>query len=920
MKIKYAIHYDSEVFVRNDAALFGTIYAGNRKLLDQLELRAALPQVVKTDVEREADYLNAMRKHIQGTVFEKSAAVDELGVARKLMQWRDALVMAGWDGAYDGDKSQKLMVLAAIERDFHSKGEPDRWREIAKAYQKTAILQDTTIEIECPWDELPRLVQMTLEGIEKNGGQVKRMDSPYPESIDIEKVRVVEFDDLNDAYEWIAQAKTLADNVLVVNRDNMRLNHTLYTLDKARTAATLYDSNPQVLQLFKLGMSIFSRPLNVQNVVSYLQLPLSPIPASLRRELAKLLLNEGGFGEKKVRGDGKERNEWDEKIAKYEFLNKEGKTSPQVKAQKMVFITPICKDYKDGISKEELNDYVDNLMKWINGFGADEELKDELRAQLHELRALFNSLSISLQTMPETLQYKDIEMLVQSIYRPMNYSVQQTEKGAMKVVNDILEMAQPADEVIWLDCQEEDRETDHYDFLSHDEKEYLKDNGVVVPNFRKHLQNLRGERLRKINAVNGWVTLVKSAYDGTTRLGEHSLIAEVRQCYQTIASGTKKDLPVVSKDGIFDAVAVETKSQPVERFEPSMAYELGALNIPDRKESNTSIDTLINYPFDYVMQYVAKLYQPSEDQVNNTFVTQGLVAHYFFEHIIKDADGNLESIRQKVSNEFELCLDEAIDATGLILRLPENASELKNFTRHLKESILALTDIMQRLRLTPVGCEINLPEDDGKLELSIIGDFGARIDLLLSDINGDMVVFDFKWSYSGKYEKKLADNISIQLDLYRSAVAATYKDKNVRGVGYYLMPRKQLLTCDFDEIEGCKLVKHIECADTGDLSQKIKNSFSYRMEELKSGHIEEAEEVDIKDNQDCYYANQEQMELCPLVVTEKTTGRGNNKQLLSVKKDSNGVFRLSKKPRYDNEDLEPSEKATKNAILKGRLK
>ena len=215
MKIKYAIHYDSEVFVRNDAALFGTIYAGNRKLLDQLELRAALPQLVKADVEREADYLNAMRKHIQGTVFEKSAAVDELGVARKLMLWRDALLMAGWDGAYDGDKSQKLMVLAAIERDFHSKGEPDRWREIAKAYQKTAILQDTTIEIECPWDELPRLVQMTLEGIEKNGAQVKRMDSPYPESIDIEKVRVVEFDDLNDAYEWIAQAKSLADNVLV---------------------------------------------------------------------------------------------------------------------------------------------------------------------------------------------------------------------------------------------------------------------------------------------------------------------------------------------------------------------------------------------------------------------------------------------------------------------------------------------------------------------------------------------------------------------------------------------------------------------------------------------------------------------------------------------------------------------------------
>ncbi len=920
MNIKYSIHYDSEVFVRTDAKLMGTIYVGNQKLLDQLELRAAMPQIVKSEVEREADYLNAMREHVKGTIFEKAASVDELGVAKKLMQWRDALIMAGWDGTYDDNKSPKLMVLAAIERDFQSKGNSDRWREISERYNEKAILEDTTIDIECPWDELPHLVQKTLEGIKKNGGKVNKMDNPTSISINIGKVKVVEFAELNDAYEWIARAKVLSDNVLVVNRDNMRLNHTLYTWDKARTSATLYDSNPQVLQLFKLGMSIFSRPLNIQNVVSYLQLPLSPIPAPLRRELAKLLLKEGGFGEKKNHDGDKVRNEWDEIIARYEFLNNEGKPTPQARAQKMVFVAPIRNDYTGGINKGELNNYVGSMLKWINGFGANEKLKDELRAQLYELKALFNSLNISLQAMPETLEYKGIEMLVQSIYRPMNYSVQQTEKGAFKVVDDIREMAQPADEVIWLDCQEEDQDKDPYDFLSHGEQCYLKNKGVVLPDFRKHLQNVRCERLRKINEVRGRITLVKSAYDGTTRLGEHSLIAEVRQCYQTASNQSQEELPVVKKEAIFESVPYETEDKEVEKFEPSVAYELGNLHIPDRKESNTSVDTLINYPFDYVMQYVAKLYQPDEEQVNNTYVTLGLVAHYFFEHIIKDANGNLDIIRIKVEKEFEQRLNDAIDATGLILRLPENASDLNNFKRHLKESILALTDIMEQLQLTPVGCEIDLPEEGETLNLPVISNFGARIDLLLTDTNGDYVVFDFKWSYSGKYEKKLKDNISIQLNLYKSAVAETYKDKHVKGVGYYLMPRKQLLTCDFDEISGSNLVKHINCGDSGNLSVKIRNSFSYRMEELKRGHIEEAEELDIKDNPDCYYAHQEEMELCPLVVTEKTSGKGKNKQLLSIKKDSNGVFRPSRKPKFENQDLEPSEKATRNTILKGRLK
>ena len=79
MILKYSIHYDNEVFLRCDTVLMGTLYVGNQKLLEQLELRAAMPHTVKSDVEREADYLNAMRNHVSGTVFEKSVQVDEQG-------------------------------------------------------------------------------------------------------------------------------------------------------------------------------------------------------------------------------------------------------------------------------------------------------------------------------------------------------------------------------------------------------------------------------------------------------------------------------------------------------------------------------------------------------------------------------------------------------------------------------------------------------------------------------------------------------------------------------------------------------------------------------------------------------------------------------------------------------------------------
>lgn len=44
MKIRYSPHYGAEIFVRDESNLMGVIYVGTQKLLEQLELRAAMSQ------------------------------------------------------------------------------------------------------------------------------------------------------------------------------------------------------------------------------------------------------------------------------------------------------------------------------------------------------------------------------------------------------------------------------------------------------------------------------------------------------------------------------------------------------------------------------------------------------------------------------------------------------------------------------------------------------------------------------------------------------------------------------------------------------------------------------------------------------------------------------------------------------------
>ena len=215
-------------------------------------------------------------------------------------------------------------------------------------------------------------------------------------------------------------------------------------------------------------------------------------------------------------------------------------------------------------------------------------------------------------------------------------------------------------------------------------------------------------------------------------------------------------------------------------------------------------------PFNYVVEYIAKLPSPDEEQVKSTDVTVGLVAHNFFQHIIEDSKQNTSTMRELTNSEFEQRLKLSIDATGLILRLSENASTLNDFRVHLRESMLTLITIMEAFRLTPVGCEVPFPaKDEDSLEIDGIGQFGARIDFLMTNSSGQYVIFDFKWSFSKSYEEKIKKNLSIQLELYRQTVKTTYPDKEVAGVGYYIMPRKQLLTSDFDELPGKEIVKHI---------------------------------------------------------------------------------------------------------------
>lgn len=921
------------------ADILGKKVVGMAGLLDHLSLHNGLSGRFASDGERAAAYLADVGKCAEGSWIEKPFKNDSLGVAKCLLGWRDLLMMAGWTPDRSGtEQTPKLLLLSQIEDLWKAriKGSADRWQELAKLAEKQSLLSEgDVVKCTCAKEQLPLLVQKVLEA--SHADFAKYPDKVLiPDGLD---VRILHFNDLLDVYHQAAIGAMPGE--VFINRDNVSLNHVLLAWGKPLLDATIHDSNPLSLQLFKLALSVFSRPLNIQNLLSYLMLPVGPIPLKLRTALVNVLVSDGGFGEidwdkleeeeRQALKDAGISSKWEQAIWEY-MEDKDGasKLTRINRESKRYFLKPITEktNAQDGcIPVQTLTEYIGSINQWaaLIAYGDDKdkgkdkiegdenkyEIDDDLKLQLGTVISYFKQLLEALKGR-ESITYDELEKSINSIYQPMSIVQARAQVGSLRIVDSYEQLVDTPESLVWLDCCGADVQADPYDFLSVQELQWLNgQEGICIPRLRDILELKRKEMITNLSRIKGGITLVASDYHHNQKMMEHPLIAELKM--------QRGDKLVVSEG---DTDLPRSANMSVLKVEPKLDYQLGEIQCPGRSESNTSIDTLINYPFDYTAHYVAKLGEPSKKELASLNTTLGLVAHLFIQNLVNDVQDlpdaeKLTTISRYVKTEYDIRLEKAVQSTGLILLLRENEVEYSNFKFLLKRSIETLVKIMNHEHLTPVGCELK----HEKPVFSDGSDFNARIDLELKDAAGNAVIFDFKWTYSPFYGNKIKEGTAIQLELYRKELEA--EGKKVAAVGYYLLPKCVLETSDFDNFKDAEtdrvLIHHIDPPTGTELFQILENSVSQRKDEILKGDIEEGEEMDISGRDySKRWTDDKNKDVLPVGELKKRTG--------AVIKDSHKVFvdkpesRFQwKRPDFAN-GAPANEIPTTYPLLKGRLK
>lgn len=846
-------------------------------LVNLLNLQLGIHTTETTLAERQAAYHNAFSKIManEKNMFSASWDKNSLGVSNECLKWRDALVDCGWRADMN-QPSERLQLLAKIEKNYSCKSQADNRANIISHLEESNPLPAGSVINVAAFsaDELSPITQKILSLLEAKGtkivyeekkpiaqsstdlAKIQEMilnsDSAPKNKIDLScdgTLEIWEFSTSLDAYRYIASLER-RDSELFICNNNKSFDNVQRMMGMPTSGSRMNDSHPLIAQLFMLGISLFDYPFNIRNLVSWLMMPDHPIPSKLRKSLAKVIVEEGGY----------ENEVYTETINNYikEESENGGKSRDKIINCLTNFIpTP----HKEGVVKHEILNFLIQLSNWCGEKANTTERNNIKRNQFYKVYGLCQALnSIIRDYEGETIPFVLINSWAASLYEHTDFSLYESQSDSRWIINpyDIIDQA---DHVIWSDCYNYTAAKQPTEFLNAKEISELSSQGCYFWNNKKFNISTMQNVMRPVFMAKKQLVLVTAKQDKNESTKKHPLIIRLEETCSSINKITKR--PVTAPTEVEEIQIIENNHSGVNFAINKMKEEL----MPN-KESYTSLDTLIQYPFDYVMDKVLHFRDKASYEMDPIDTVKGNVVHAVIEHLFI---GSNNDIKDNIDTKFDEVLGKIIKEHGAILLLKENILEAKMFREDLKENLEILLDIIKKNNLTVVESEKKV---NGKISLiendSDDPEINGFVDMLLKTQNGDFVVFDFKWTRSkNKYKSLLEENVSLQLAIYEKLVKME-TDKNILATAYFTMPKHKLYTTS-DFLLDTAHMERVKPLNNDDLIPKIINSYRYRRNEICRGIISTEEGYPVDETILDYVKNTppEKKNLVPLDEYEK---------------------------------------------------
>ena len=785
-------------------------------LLSQLALHAGIHQQIPSYPERLAAYHSVLLEYDAShpdNLFHSSISIDSISVAKSLLLWRDTLALCGWNSKTSLDGCTRLNELASIDSLYHDDGLASLLAKLSEQIESIknrlsvipSAFRELTIEIPCIQSLLPDYLQPFLNSLKELGVTIQESsgnNDSLPQSI-----TEYRFSQQWKAEVWLAQQAPEAYN-LWINTNNKRLDNWLHLSGYPVCGSQMTDSNPQITQLFLLAVQLFQRPLNIKTLLRYLSLPLCPVDWGLRKDLIDNLISEGGFFNDKIK-DCMSRHSSDEHYSQsVSFLPFD--LSDDSHAVSLINET-------DTVDRKAFADFIKRIGKYSSdtaGAKAHFAPNDARIQQLMMVSELCDSLlkMIDSQTLQQ-LSFAKLIQWAQALYESSDYTLFDAQTGSRPLISRPQNMISDAESVIWCDFYGDINTTLSTDFLSPYELDKLKQSGVLLwdrqneTDLKNQIMSIPFRKAKTLSLVicNQCGSDILPSHPLYFQLPEHKIV-DGDELYKKIATG---DVRIINnhREQDSESISFDSAKHPVQIR---------------NTESFTSLDSLVNTPFDYFMQYELKFRDVSESDIKLA-ITYGNIAHETIE-ILFTADRGGKPLSPFVAEHYNDAFQRALLRKGALMLLPEYHFDKDRLQYQLKKCVDKLAEIIQANGLVVIGCEQKEEHDLGLDGHILITGF---IDMVLKDSGGNKVVFDLKWSAKKDKFSKLAIYKEM-LDIKPSQLSAT-------RTAFFVMPQGKLFSTDVFIGDDCETIKPKEAID---ILSALKSDYRQQIESFKSGEIE----------------------------------------------------------------------------------
>ena len=866
MKLFYNPSFTGNAYVNFEKTpvMFDAKVVNTAGLCGIIRLHAGICSKVKEYGTRFVDYYAAMKKFMAKNPKNTLAAsfkIDSLNTAKKCLEWRDTLAAAGWTKASPAP-TERMKVLSGVEEFFDDKSAGEELLELIAQIEGGCTLPELEIHTSSYYEDFsPAEVRLLNALIER--GVTFKADDKKLESNNISKVlsileggKGIKLDSNDESFEiWKFAERDEAIKYLSlldatdfdvwINADNKEFDN-WQKLEGKKTSGSEISGIPQTAELLAIGLTMFERPLNLYNIVEWLNTSINPLSDYFRKKLAEKICKSGGYYNDGCRA----------------FINKQIEEYPDLKEKIEKFLPDINQPYFEEIDIEvaAIKAFVQNLRKWCAQKIALNKDGDAVVDQLGYVINQADTLLLLLEEIGDTaIPYSSIEAMSSIIVNNVSMKQYSAQAGCKNIINSYADFCDEADKTIWCDFyQSGDSGKLTYSFLSPIEKEAFQES-LSLWDTLKERDYLRKLLLTPFAKTKKKLVLVTIDKIGSAPAPKSPVYIQLEKYFADKKKPndfSKNLLKPFVKEKSLDAAL----SKAIKKIDNRMESDQEFIEIKNKAfikdnwseyQSSTSLESLIPHPLDYVLDTYVAFKSNALDQLNDLSTTKGKVAHKVIQLLFSPKKEEKDSgtpayIRTQIDKHFDEIFEDTVQSEGAILLTKDSKLELQQFKKQLSASLEGLLKGISENKLRVVACEKSVgyqqeKDSDKVIRHGFIGELDTKgfIDMQLEDPEGNPYIFDFKWTTSDRHAQKLKENKSIQLALYKELIEQETKRK-VKAVAYYLLPLARFVSTS--DLKGAINLSHILTESeraSKDLLKEIQNSYKYRKEEILSGKLEE---------------------------------------------------------------------------------